>query len=158
MAVVVIERGRVASCVRATRSKSTQHADSVRRIAQGQALTTTLQYIISVIIGSLCGSRLLPLRCHRPLRFCRRCGRCRRRRPIGWLLRGLNRLLDDHRSNNVAQHIGKCDDPQQSAFFATLSFFFLLGIDQSVDMPKKAERQNYKPLLQRRPGDEHAAF
>ena len=45
--------------------------------------------------------------------------------------------MDDHRSNNVAQHIGKCDDPQQSAFFATLSFFFLLASINQWICPRK---------------------
>ena len=57
--------------------------------------------------------------------FCRRRvgGSCRRSF-IWWLFR-LNRFLDVHRTNNVAQHVGKCDDSQQSTLFTALSFFLL---------------------------------
>ena len=33
--------------------------------------------------------------------------------------------MDVHRTNDIAQHIGKCDNPQQSAFLTTFSFFLL---------------------------------
>jgi hypothetical protein len=34
-------------------------------------------------------------------------------------------LFDVHRTNAVVQHVGKCDDSQQSTLFTTLSFFLV---------------------------------
>jgi hypothetical protein len=45
--------------------------------------------------------------------------------------------LDVHRTNDIAQHVGKCDDSQQSAFFTAFSFFPLEALVHQWIWPRE---------------------
>jgi hypothetical protein len=73
-----------------------------------------------------------------------------------WLF--LSRLWDVHRTNDIAQHVGKCDNPQQSTLLTALSFFPLeASIHQwicpreirvkNTNLPFDDNQAMYTPLL-----------
>src|SRR6266702_4191969 len=93
-----------------TRQHSTRRADKAK---------------LTIHINSLLWrSGSLTMSCLRLPLFRRRCQR-RRQWPTWWFFRGLDRFLNIHFPNNVAQDVGESNNAQQPAFFTTLSFFLL---------------------------------